>query len=90
MIKVIIDPYDNILYKSYYIYALHLFFGNRNVSSSSKYFSSLSDKARNTWSIRFIIIENGVTKKYYISCNDSYNINEEVYDWCDVYGGGST
>ena len=87
MMKVIIDPYDNILYKSFYIYALQNAFGRRNVSFDSAPFSSLSDKARKTWSMRFIIIKNDVITKYCIACNDSYEIIEEIYDWCDVYGG---
>lgn len=86
MIKAIIDPRDNILYKSFYIYALQNVFGKRNVSFGSKPFSTLSDYSRSTWSIRFITIEDDVITKYCISCNDSYRIIEELYDWCDVYG----
>lgn len=85
--KAFIDPIDNILYKSFYIYALQQCLGKDNVSFNSSYFTCLSKESRNTWSMRFITEDNGTITKYYISCNDSYCINEELYDWCDIYGG---
>lgn len=87
MMKAIIDSQDNILYKSFYIFALQsLIGGGGNVSFSNSYFSSLSSGARNTCSMRFITVEGERITKYCISCGDSYRINEELYAWCDVYG----
>lgn len=86
--KVIINPGGNILYKSFYIYALEQIFGRDKIVYSSTPFSGLSVSARNGWGILFVISETKDTdnKRYYISCNDSFRINEEIYDWCDVYG----
>lgn len=86
MIKVFIDPADDILYKSFYIYGLEQMFGKRNVCFSPKYFEDLSKKSRNTKSMRFVTKDGLAIKRYVISCNDSYNIIEELYNWCDVYG----
>lgn len=79
--RIVVDAADNILYKSYYIYALEQLFPGK-VKHSVKPFSDLSDRARSTWSMRFVI--DGT--KYVISCNDSYAVDKELYDWCDVYG----
>ena len=81
--KAIIDPADDILYKSYYIYALEKLLG---VVFKGDKFTSLSPQSRNTKSIRFIIDDGNHQRRYMISCNDSYQIIPELYDWCDVYG----
>lgn len=84
--RVIVDPADNILYKSYYIYSLAKVLGEGNITFSSKPFQNLSSEARNSWSIRFVVdYNNGKIDKYVISCNDSYHVIEELYNWCDVF-----
>lgn len=84
--KIIIDPFDDILYKSFYIYGLEQLFGSRYVRYDAKCFSSLSAASRDTRSMRFIIDEGNTKRRYMISCNDSYEIIPELYEWCDVYG----
>ena len=84
--KVIIDPADDILYKSFYVFGLEKLFGRNNVSYNGRYFSELSVTARNTKSMRFVLVNDDRQSRYVIECNDSYKINKELYDWCDVYG----
>lgn len=84
--KVVIDPVDDILYMSFYIYGLEQMFGRANVQFSDKPFSALSQESRHTRSMRFVIDDGQRCKKYMISCNDSYKVIPELYDWCDVYG----
>lgn len=86
MKHVIINPCGNILYKSFYIKGLEDLFGKNNVSYSMTPFMDLSSSSLNGWDILFIVKDNNKSTKYYISCNDSYAINEEIYRWCDVYG----
>jgi hypothetical protein len=84
--KVVIDPVDDILYMSFYVYGLQKVLGSGNVKFSSAPFSSLSTVARHTKSTRFIIEKDGKERKYVIHCDDTYQIHEELYNWCDVYG----
>lgn len=84
MRTVLIDTGDNLLYKSFYIRGLEQIFGKDNVHYSRKPFASLNNT--DTRGIAFIINDNGEQVKYFIHCNDSYHINEEIYNWCDVYG----
>ena len=84
--KVIIDPLGNILYKSFYIKGLETILGLENVKFNSEPFCELSTDARNTNNLLFVVLANGVLQKYFISTDDSYQINEEIYQWCDVYG----
>lgn len=88
MVKVIINPGGNILYKSFYVYALEQVFGRHNVSYSCAPFADLSLNVRNSWDMSFVISNGKHTtlKRYYIACNDSWQINDEAYRWCDVYG----
>lgn len=84
MRTVLIDTGDNLLYKSFYIRGLEQIFGKNNVHYSRKPFASL--KNTDTRGIAFIINDNGEQVKYFIHCNDTYHIIEEIYDWCDIYG----
>lgn len=88
MAKVIINPGGDILYKSFYIYALEQAFGSHNVSYSSVPFAELPLSVRNNKDMLFVIREgnNYTEKHYYIACNDFYQVDEVAYDWCDVYG----
>lgn len=83
---VIIDPVDDILYMSFYVYGLTKLFGSDCVKFSTKPFAELSTEARHTKSMRFIVEKNGEKKRYVIHCDDSYRIHEELYHWCDIYG----
>ena len=84
--KVIVDNADDILYKSFYVYGLRELFGQKSVVFSSRPFAELTKRARNTKSMRFLLQGPEAIQRYAISCNDSYEIDEELYNWCDVYG----
>ncbi len=87
-IRIIINPGGDIQYKSFYIYALEQAFGANHVSYSSEPFADLSLAVRNNKDMLFVI-SNGrhaTPKRYYIACNDFYQVNDEAYQWCDVYG----
>lgn len=86
IMKIIIDPIDDILYKSFYIYALEQRFGSRYIHYSHKPFCELSKKTRNSKSIRFVIQDGESIKRFAIACNDSYQIIPELYNWADIYG----
>lgn len=80
MPKVIIDPASDIFYSSFYIKGLTDLLGRKNIVYESSPFIGLSE---NNFNFNFIF-EN---TKYTISMNDSYVINGQLYEWCDVYGG---
>jgi len=84
--KVIIDPVDDILYMSFYVYGLTKLFGSDNVKFSPKPFVELSSESRHTKSTRFIVEKDGKKRRYVIHGDDTYQIHEELYRWCDVYG----
>lgn len=88
MTKVIINPGGDIQYKSFYIYALEQAFGRHNVSYSCAPFRELSLSTRNNKDMLFVISDgkNTTPKRYYIACNDFWQVNDEAYQWCDVYG----
>ena len=79
---IIDDVYGNILYESYYIYGLLNLAGNRNVRFSSEPFMTLQN-VNDRMNVFLFKVDD---KRYAISYCDSYEINEAVYDWCDVYG----
>lgn len=84
--EVIIDPVDDILYMSFYVFGLTQLFGINNVRFSPKDFVELSTESRHTKSTRFIVEKPGEERRYVIHCDDTYKIHKELYDWCDVYG----
>lgn len=86
MIKARINPLNHIQYASYYIYALQKVFGKDAVVFESAPFNSLSFEAQTSRGLLFTIKDSDSNEtKYYICGNDSYKIDEEIYDWCDVY-----
>lgn len=88
--KVIIDPEDDIQYMSFYIKGLIDRFGSSNVGFNRRAFEELSAADRATRTMRFIIKEGTLEKRYTIDTNDSYRINESLYDWSNVYGSVNT
>lgn len=84
--KVIIDPVDDILYMSYYVYGLTELFGSGNVSFSPQLFTELSTESRHTKSTRFIVEKDGKELRYVIHGDDTCQIHDELYRWSDVYG----
>lgn len=81
--KVYIDAATNIPYGSFYIKGLVDMFGKRNVKFKSSLFSDLPLLGRN---IRFIVFDAGKTLKVFIHTNDSYKVDLDQYNWCDIYG----
>jgi len=81
--KIIIDPHVNVYYASFYIHSLYEKFGKRNVVFKSSPFKELKDRAQN---FNFIISVDGNETKYSIHFDDPYDIKENLYEWCDVYG----
>jgi len=84
--RVVIDNADDVLYKSFYVYGLVELFGHNSVGFSSRPFVELTERARNTKSMRFLLQSSRTLRRYVIDCNDSYEIDEELYNWCDIYG----
>ncbi len=88
--KIIVDPEDDIQYMSFYVKGLIDRFGSSSVIYNRHAFKELSDADRATRTMRFIIKEGTREKRYTIDTNDSYRINESLYEWCDVYGSVNT
>lgn len=86
MITATVNPLNNILYSSFYIYALRRILGKDSVRFDTAPFQDLSIHAQKAGGVLFTICQTGEPeKKYYICGNDSYQIEEELYQWCDVY-----
>lgn len=81
--QVIIDPRFSYLYGSFYLRGLVQVFGWRKIHFSITPFKSLPNPG---WNIRFIIKDSHSEKKYFIHTNDSYHVDKENYNWCDIYG----
>ena len=88
--KIIIDPEDDIQYMSFYVKGLIDRFGFSNIIYNRHAFDELPDADRATRTMRFIIKYGAHEKRYTIDTNDSYRINESLYEWCDVYGNVNT
>ena len=84
--KILVDTAGDILYKSYYLLGLIQLFGERNVQFSGAPFRSLSCVARNGKATNFIVCDGTRERRYTIAGDDSYVVNAELYDWCDLYG----
>lgn len=83
MKKIIIDPRSNYAYSSFYVYGLEKSVGEKNISYNIKPFTELGDLGND---MRFIVCDNEINTKYFIHTNDSYQLRQEDYDWCDLYG----
>jgi glycosyltransferase involved in cell wall biosynthesis len=85
MTKVVINPLDNIQYMSFYIVGLQMIFGADSIRYDVGPFRDLSRKALRTRGLLFICLTNDSVYNCYIAANDFWQINEEIYSWCDVY-----
>ena len=85
MLTIRISPFDNILYESFYLVGFQQLFGSAAVVFDSTPFLSLSMRAKKTSGVLFVLQESNRQAKGYISAGDSFAINEEIYEWCDVY-----
>lgn len=84
--KIIIDPEDDIQYMSFYIKGLEELFGRESVVFNYKAFDELPSEERYSRTMRFIIKDGLSERRYIIDTNDSYRINEVLYEWSDCYG----
>lgn len=83
MKKIVIDPRSNYSYGSFYIFGLEELVGKRNLSYDIRPFMELGDVGKD---MRFVVYDGGIQMKYFIHTDDPYQLNEENYRWCDVYG----
>ena len=81
---IYIDPRCRFNYTNYYILGLKLLYQTAKIVFDVSYFPQhmLSAHLENNSSIPIII--NG--KKIFIDADDKKKIDEEAYEWCDVYG----
>ena len=84
--RVIIDPEDDIQYMSFYIKGLEELFGRENVAFRYDAFADLPTEERHTRTMRFILKDGLTEKRFIIDTNDSYRVNEVLYQWSDTYG----
>ena len=84
--RVIIDPEDDIQYMSFYIKGLEELFGRENVAFRYDAFADLPIEERHTRTMRFILKDGLTEKRFIIDTNDSYRVNEVLYQWSDTYG----
>ena len=81
--RIIIDPRSSYMYGSFYVSGLKQLFGSHSILYKLKPFCELPDLGND---MRFVVVENGKQTKYFLHLNDSYQICERDYEWCDVYG----
>lgn len=82
-IRVVIDPRSSYSYGSFYLYGLIQLFGWKRLYFSLKPFQGLGEPG---WNFRFVILNKDGMRKYFIHTNDTYHIDHNNYEWCDVYG----
>ena len=86
MMQVLIDPLSNVLYQSFYIQALYDMFGKSNVRFGSEPFRDLSTAERSSWGCLWVVREGKSEKRFFADGADETGLNENIYEWCDVYG----
>ena len=86
MLQAEVNPLNHIAYSSFYIYALKEMLGKGAVRFASTPFKGLSVESLQSRGLLFTIKRPDLPEKRYFICgNDSYRIEEEIYEWCDVY-----
>lgn len=85
--KVYIHPATNIIYSSFYIKGLQMKFGKQNVFFSKRVFSDIPNTT-SLVDLLFVVEDNSTHEqtRYALDLNDSYQVNDDIYQWCDVYG----
>lgn len=80
--QILIDGDCDLVYSSFYILGLRQLFGKRNVK-----FGKIEGRPSAPRTFCFLVFcDDRQPRKINISLNDSYQVNGDVYDWCDVYG----
>lgn len=83
--RVYIDSRSTINYASYYIQGLYDYYGRKNVSFSSKYFSDLDSLGINIVLAFVTINDKGEIRRYIVDSRDQSDIIDGAYEWSDVY-----
>lgn len=87
-VQIVIDSTSRILYSSYYIKGLYEVFGKENVSFGRKHFKNLH-RQKEQFSFEhffaFVSITDTKITKFIVDFCDPPDINQEAYNWCDVY-----
>lgn len=86
--KVIIDPRIKYNYASYYLLGIVRFFGKNNITYNIKPFAELtySNTRELNCGMALIIYNDNTSYKIFIDFEDVAVINEQRYNWTDVYG----
>lgn len=84
--KVIIDPEDDILYMSFYLKGLQELYGHGRIEYRRHAFDELPPEARFTHTVRFILRNGTMERRYVIDTTDPCSVDQTLYQWCDVYG----
>lgn len=82
--RVFVDPSCNIPYCSFYLEGLKNLFGNKMYFCSKPFLSERQSQLGKNF--RFVVKDDEKCTKFYIHTDDSFLINAEMYEWCDVYG----
>ena len=85
MTKALVNPLNHIAYSSFYIYALGKVLGKDNVRFSRLPFRDLTIGAQKASGLLFVLQDGETVKKFFIYGGDTWIIDEEIYQWCDVY-----
>jgi len=85
--QIIIDPFTNVYYASFYIQGLIDAVGKSNVHYRTEPFLQLSNRLYN---FNFILYRDEKAIKVSVDFEDFNTIHQECYHWCDVYGKVNT
>jgi hypothetical protein len=84
---IIIDPFVNVYYASFYIRGFGEKFGNASLRFGNEPFRELKDRAN---CFNFVIQQNEKSQRVTIDAGDFDTIDPSCYHWCDVYGKVNT
>ncbi len=86
---VYVDPRARLVFASQYIFGLYQVFGKKNVKFRLKPFKDLDHKADKEAFDHYLamVIKNGSSeKRAVVDYRDKSTINDNAYEWCDIYG----
>ena len=81
--RIILSSNVDVYYASFYIKGLIDLFGKKTIVFDAKPFSKIKNGDSN---LNIIVQNNGLERKISIQYNDTFEIHDECYEWCDVYG----
>lgn len=85
--KIIIDPRFNFSDSSYYLLGIKKLFNNKDISYDVSHFKDIAYRKDvvNYNGVLFIVQKGGKEHKVFVDPDDSINIIEDKYEWCDFY-----